>query len=89
MIKVNGNQQNTLSRKTLPGENNRQPEVMEEKAQESSIQTAAPLKIPRIILTRPSTSDDDVEQLTQDQEDLEEADMVEDQLFLECVNNGP
>uniref|UniRef100_F6RCX3 Leucine rich repeat containing 1 n=1 Tax=Xenopus tropicalis TaxID=8364 RepID=F6RCX3_XENTR len=46
MLKVNGNQQNTLSRKTLTGETNRQPEVTGEKVQQSPIQTPAPLKGP-------------------------------------------
>ncbi|XP_034622787.1 protein scribble homolog [Trachemys scripta elegans] len=48
------------------------------------------ITIPRIILTRPSTSDEDTDQLTQDPDDfeLEEMDSAESQGYSECLNNA-
>ncbi|KAM4771847.1 leucine-rich repeat-containing protein 1 isoform 1-T1 [Rhinophrynus dorsalis] len=85
-LKTNGNQQNFLSSKNAEAEN----EDTKELSVKSPVPTPAPLKIPRIILTRPSTSDEDAEQVAQDQEDfdLEEIDIAEDPLFVECLNNA-
>ncbi|XP_048701233.1 leucine-rich repeat-containing protein 1 isoform X4 [Caretta caretta] len=48
------------------------------------------ITIPRIILTRPSTSDEDTDQLTHDPDDFEpeEMDSAESQGYSECLNNA-
>uniref|UniRef100_A0ABM5EW08 Uncharacterized protein n=1 Tax=Pogona vitticeps TaxID=103695 RepID=A0ABM5EW08_9SAUR len=48
------------------------------------------ITIPRIILTRPSTSDEDTDQLTQDPDDLEleETENTESHLYSDCLNNA-
>ncbi|KAJ6665931.1 hypothetical protein lerEdw1_001403 [Lerista edwardsae] len=48
------------------------------------------ITIPRIILTRPSTSDEDTDQLTQDPDDFEpeEAESTEGHLYSDCLNNA-
>ncbi|KAM3930315.1 uncharacterized protein RB166_003924 [Leptodactylus fuscus] len=77
------NQQSLLSVNSVPLDNDR----LSTTSTHSPTHSQAPLKIPRIILTRPSTSDEDIDQLTQEQDfDLEEADMGEDP-FLDCLNN--
>ncbi|XP_066465135.1 uncharacterized protein [Eleutherodactylus coqui] len=82
-VKSKENQQNLLSVSSVPLENDR----LSATSTQSPTHSKAPLKIPRIILTRPSTSDEDIEQLTQGQDfDLEDTDMAED-LFLDCLNN--
>ncbi|XP_063297800.1 uncharacterized protein LOC134586234 [Pelobates fuscus] len=86
LLKTNGNKHSFLSPGIVPLENCR---PSEEHSLRLPVYTS-PLKIPRIILTRPSTSDEDADQLTQDQEDyeLEEGDMTEeDHLFLDCLSN--
>lgn len=47
-------------------------------------------KIPRIILTRPSTSDEDTDQLTQDPDDFEpeETENTDSHLYSDCLNNA-
>ncbi|XP_072266280.1 uncharacterized protein [Pyxicephalus adspersus] len=82
-LKNSSNQQNALPANNVPLENNSSLEV----STNPSSRLQAPLKIPRIILTHPSTSDEDIDQLTQDQEiDLEETDITDDHLFLDCLN---
>ncbi|XP_073485021.1 uncharacterized protein [Aquarana catesbeiana] len=84
-LKNSSNQQNVLSASNALLENNNPLEV----SSNASARLQAPLKIPRIILTHPSTSDEDIDQLTQDQElDLEETDIIEDHLFLDCLNSS-
>ncbi|KAF7246955.1 hypothetical protein EYD10_06900 [Varanus komodoensis] len=48
------------------------------------------ITIPRIILTRPSTSDEDADQLTQDPDDFEpeESENTETHLYSDCLNNA-
>ncbi|XP_077782448.1 uncharacterized protein LOC144327299 isoform X2 [Podarcis muralis] len=48
------------------------------------------ITIPRIILTRPSTSDEDTDQLAQDPDDFEpeETDNSEGHLYSDCLNNA-
>ncbi|XP_053142377.1 leucine-rich repeat-containing protein 1 isoform X3 [Hemicordylus capensis] len=48
------------------------------------------LEIPRIILTRPSTSDEDTDQLTQDPDyfEPEETENTEGHLYSDCLNNA-
>ncbi|KAJ8248091.1 hypothetical protein GJAV_G00238210 [Gymnothorax javanicus] len=48
------------------------------------------MTIPRIILTHPSTSDEDIEPLTQDpaDEELDEFDDLESQAYADCLNNA-
>ncbi|XP_019352070.2 uncharacterized protein LOC109285450 [Alligator mississippiensis] len=48
------------------------------------------ITIPRIILTRPSTSDEDNDQLIQDPEDFEpeETDSAESHMYSDCMNNA-
>uniref|UniRef100_A0ACB8GDA1 Uncharacterized protein n=1 Tax=Sphaerodactylus townsendi TaxID=933632 RepID=A0ACB8GDA1_9SAUR len=48
------------------------------------------IMIPRIVLTRPSTSDEDADQLTQDPDDSEpeETDNTESHLYSDCLNHA-
>ncbi|XP_077164945.1 leucine-rich repeat-containing protein 1 [Paroedura picta] len=48
------------------------------------------IMIPRIILTRPSTSDEDADQLTQDHDDSEpeETDYTESHFYSDCLNHA-
>lgn len=48
------------------------------------------LKIPRIILTRPSTSDEDTDQLPPDPDDFEpeEPDSAEGHAYSDCLNSA-
>jgi len=48
------------------------------------------LKIPRIILTRPSTSDEDTDQLPPDPDDfeMEEPDGTERRTYSDCLNSA-
>ncbi|XP_075056503.1 uncharacterized protein LOC142142516 [Mixophyes fleayi] len=86
LLKSNWNQHNLLSASNVPLKNNR----LSEPSTHFPAPSQAPLKIPRIILTHPSTSDEDIDQLTQDQDfDLEEPDMTEDHLFLDCLQSTP
>ncbi|KAM4040884.1 uncharacterized protein ACNLHF_012140 [Anomaloglossus baeobatrachus] len=79
-VKSKENQQTLLSVSSVPLENDRLSAI----STHSPTHTKAPLKIPRIILTRPSTSDEDNDQLTQEQDfDLEETD-----IFLDCLNTS-
>ena len=49
-----------------------------------------PSQIPRIILTHPSTSDEDIEPLTQESAGLalDDADDPDTQIYSECYNNA-
>ncbi|XP_075779274.1 uncharacterized protein LOC142827620 [Pelodiscus sinensis] len=60
-------------------------------AKRSPFQTVSHIiTIPRIILTRPSTSDEDTDQLTQDLDDFEpeEMDNAESHVYSECLNSA-
>ncbi|XP_077146135.1 uncharacterized protein LOC143807923 [Ranitomeya variabilis] len=82
-VKSKENQHTLLSVSSVPLENDSLSLI----STHSPSHSKAPLKIPRIILTRPSTSDEDNDQITQEQDfDLEETDMAED-IFLDVLNN--
>ncbi|XP_071998382.1 leucine-rich repeat-containing protein 1 isoform X2 [Engystomops pustulosus] len=101
-LKSKENQQNLLSVSSVPLEDDRLSATSTNSTPHSQaplkcqqilqrcpeLVRSVPLRIPRIILTRPSTSDEDTDQLTQEQDfNLEEMDMADD-LFLDCISKS-